>query len=83
MALLIPKFNIFVSEVCAPPEGAWRERDQKLIGASVLLAAREQPVITNNSFRGMSISPKRYRPHTICGMHTLMHESPPRMSDCC
>lgn len=62
MALLIPKFNIFVSNTIAPPEGVWRERDQKLIGASVLLSAREQPVITNNSFRGMSISPQEVPP---------------------
>lgn len=71
MTLFIPKFNIFSSNICAPPEGVWRGLDEKLIGASVLMSACEQPVITNNSFRGACQSlPKRYHPHTICGLHT-------------
>lgn len=62
MALLIPKFNIFLCNLCAPPEGVWRGHDEKLIGASVLLSAREQPVITNNSFGGPSVSPQEVPP---------------------
>lgn len=57
MAFLMPKFNIFSSNTCTPPEGAWRGHDEGLIGASVPMSAREQPVITNNSFRGTSVSP--------------------------
>lgn len=62
VTVLMSKFDIFLSNICAPPEGVWRGHDKKLIGASVLMSAHEQPVITNNSFGGTSISPPEVPP---------------------
>ena len=71
MTVLMSKLDIFLSNICAPPEGVWRGHDKKLIGASVLMSAREQPVITNNSFRGMSISPPEVPPpHHLWTAHS-------------
>lgn len=73
MMSLMPKFNIFSSNTCAPPEGGWRGHDEDLIGASVPTSAREQPVITNNSFRGMSVFPQEVPPpHHLWTTHSGM-----------
>lgn len=71
MTVLMSKFDIFLSNICAPPEGVWRGHDKKLIGASVFMSAHEQPVITNNSFGGTSISPPEVPPpHHLWTAHS-------------
>lgn len=73
MTILTSKFNIFLSNICALPEGVRRGHDKKVIGASVLTSAREPPVITNNSSGGMSVSPPEVPPpHQLWTAHSGM-----------
>ena len=71
MTILMSKFNIFSSNICALPEGVRRGHDKKVIGASVLTSACEPPVITNNSSGGTSVSPPEVPPpHQLWTAHS-------------
>lgn len=76
--LIFPKSLWMVPCFCRSPDGTWWY--ENLISASVLLCAGEELVITNNSLGAISC-PWRGTTPIPFGDHTLVCESPPRMSD--
>lgn len=75
---IFPKSQWMVPCFCRSPDGTWWY--EKLIGASVLLPAGEELVITNNSLGAISSLRRGTTPIPFVD-HTLVCESPPRMND--